>query len=166
MNTIQLIILSTLIAVAGFFANCNFHPEKAENARLHVIESEREAGITRSIIQGEIQDFRIEMAGKIMENNRSVAEIKRRLHRGDRWSVADLIRKIKNGDESLRVTQETRISALQSENREMKRIINNYSDLRRQNWDTFKKDYSKDMESLSNSLTSFFEYSDVTNTHN
>ena len=161
MKKIQLIIISITIATAGLFASCDFYADRVESAQLSKIETERELGVTRSEIQGEIQKFRIEMADKIKENNRSIAGIKSKINRGDRWSVTEINRKISRGDRSVRVTQEGRILGLQSENREMKRIMDNYSDLSRHNWDSFKKEYTSDMETLGNSLKIFFENSDV-----
>jgi hypothetical protein len=146
MKKLQLIIISITIAAAGLFVSCDFSSDKMESSQLSEIEEAREMGITRSEIEGEINKFRIEMAGNIMENNRSVANIKR---------------KIINGDMSARVTQEARIIVLQSENRELKRIIDNYSDLSRHNWDNFKKEFKEDMEALGNTLKNFSENSDV-----
>jgi predicted phage tail protein len=146
MKKIQLIIISIAIATAGLFVSCDFPSNKIESSQLSESEAERKKDITRSEVEREIQKFRIEMAGKIMENNRSVADIKRQIN---------------SGDMSVRVTQEARIIGLQSENRVMKRIMDNYSDLSRHNWDNFKKEYTDDMESLGNSLKNFFENSDV-----
>lgn len=142
MRKIQLFIISITIATAGLFVSCDYPSSKMESVQVSGFESDREMGITRSEVQDEIHDFRIEMAGEIMENNRSIAQIKR---------------KIKSSDMPARVTQEARIIVLQSENREMKRIIDNYSDLSRQNWDIFKKGFTSDMENLDNSLQNFFD---------
>ena len=146
MKKFHLIITSFAIVAAGIFASCDFSSERMERVQISEIEAGREIGITRSEVQDEIQHFRIEMADKIMENNRSFADIKRKINRGDMTVV---------------VTQETRINELQSENREMKRIIDNYSDLSRHNWDIFKKEFRDDMEALNNSFKNFFEESDV-----
>ena len=161
MKNIQLIVISIAIATAGLFTGCDFYADRVESAELSKIEAERELDITQSEIQGEIQIFRREMADKIMENNRSVADIKRKINSGDRWSAAKIDRKINRGDSSVRVTQEARILDLQLENREMKRSIDNYSDLSRYNWDTFKKEFKEDIEELGISFNTFFENSDV-----
>lgn len=142
MKKVQLIIISITIATAGLFVSCDFPSDKMEDSQLSEIKAEREMDTTRSEVQGDIQKFRIEMAGKIMENNRSIADIKR---------------KINSSEMSVRVTQEARIIVLQSVNREMKRTIDNYSDLSRHNWDDFKKEFAGDMEALGNSLNNFFE---------
>lgn len=145
MKKVQLIIISITIATAGLFVSCDFPSDKMEGSQVSEIETEREMDATRNEVKDEIQKFRIEMAGKIMDNNRSIADIKR---------------KINNSDMPARVTQEARIIVLQSENREMKRTIDNYSDLSRHNWDDFKKEFAGDMEALNNSLKNFFENPD------
>ncbi len=158
---IESIIISITIIAAGLFVSCDFYTDRVEKAQLSVIEAEREMGIIRSEVQEEIQNFRIEMAEKLKENNRSIAGIKSKINRGDRWSVTEINRKLNRGDTSVRVIQEGRILGLQSENREMKRIMDNYSDLSRRNWDRFKKEYTDEIATLNNTLKNFFENSDV-----
>lgn len=143
---IQLIISSIIIASTGLFVSCDFHSDNMESLQISGIETERELGITRSEVQGEIRIFRIEMAEKIKENNRSIAVIKRKMN---------------NRDMSVKVAQEARIIVFQSENRELKRSIDNYSDLSRNNWDSFRKEFKEDIEELGNSFNNFFENSDV-----
>ena len=161
MKKIQLIIISITIATVGIFTGCDFYADRVESAQLSKIETERELGITRSEIQDEIQKFRIEMADKIKENNRSIADIKSKINRGDRWSVTEINRKINRGDRSVRVTQEARIMELQAENRELKRSIDNYSDLNRNNWDSFREEFKEDIEELGISFNNFFENFDA-----
>ncbi len=158
MNNLQLIITTAIITTAGFFISCDFISDKMATEYV----SEREVGISRAEVRVEIQEFRIEMSEIIMENNRSIADIKRKINRGERWSVADIIRKVNRGDNSVRVNQEARIMKLKSENQEMNRVLNNYSDLNRHHWETFKKDYRDDIEALGKSFENFFEKSDVT----
>ena len=146
MKKIQLLITFITIATAGLFISCDYPPNKMESIQISGVESDREMGITRSQVQEEIMEFRIEMADRIIENNRSVAHIKR---------------KIKSSDMSVRVIQEAKIIVLQSENQELKRIMDNYNDLSRKNWDDFKKGFTSDMEDLDHSLDNFFEYSYV-----
>lgn len=139
-------IIATFIVFPIVFTSCDKSPENQEQAERSLVEAKREIGISRAKVTGEIQTFRIEMAGKIMENNRSIAEIKKRVQREN---------------DSVRVLNEARITTLQIENREMKRIIDNYADLSRHNWDEFKIEFTNDMDELGHSLKNFFENSDT-----
>jgi ribosomal protein L44E len=142
----SIFIIASIIVSPFIFTSCDKSSQNQELTERSLIEANRELDISRNVVTAEIQTFRIEMAGKIMENNRSIADIKRRINR-DEASVGKI--------------NKTRITELQSENREMKRIIDNYSDLTRHNWDRFKKDFTGDMDDLSHSLKNFFEISDT-----
>jgi hypothetical protein len=45
----------------------------------------------------------------------------------------------------------------------LKRIIDNYNDLSRHNWDKFKSDFTGEMNDLGQSLYNFFEISETAN---
>ncbi len=141
----SIFIIAAFIISPIIFTNCDKIAQNRERNETLMIEANREMGISRSEVAAEVRTFRVEMAGKIMENNRSIADIKRGINKdGISAGVA-----------------EARIAAFQSENRELKRTIDNYSDLSRHNWDEFKKEFTEDMADLGNSLTTFFEYSDA-----
>jgi len=142
------ILIITVIIVSPFLiTSCDKSNQNQEQAESSFVEANREITISRNEVTAEIQTFRIEMAGKIMENNRSIADIKRRINRDATFVVE---------------TDEARIAKYESENREMKRVIDNYSDLSRYKWDAFKKEFTGEMEDLGHSLKNFFETSDGT----
>lgn len=142
MRNLHLVLTAIAIATAGLFAGCDFQSNKMERAQEQIAVTDRDIGITRTEVEEEIQLFRKEMTGKILENNRLITQIKK---------------KIKNHDMSERVPQEAQLIVLESENLEMRRTIDNYSDLSKLNWDTFKKGFTGDMENLDHRLKNFFE---------
>lgn len=142
----SIFIIAIFIVSPFGFISCDKSSQNQESAERSMVEVRREMGISRSEVVAEIQTFRIEMASKIMDNNRSIADIKRR---------------IKKEEAKVEVINEARIAVLQTENREMKRNIDNYNDLNRHNWNEFKKDFKIDMDGLNHSLRNFFEISVV-----
>lgn len=142
----SIFIIAIFIVSPFGFISCDKSSQNQESAERSMVEVSREMGISRSEVVAEIQTFRIEMASKIMDNNRSIADIKRR---------------IKKEEAKVEVINEARIAVLQTENREMKRNIDNYNDLNRHNWNEFKKDFKIDMVDLDHSLRNFFEISVV-----
>lgn len=143
----SIFIIAAFVVSPLLFTSCDNSSQNQEQVDRALVEASREMGITRSEVTAEIQTFRIKMAGKIMENNRSIADIKRGINRGE----ADVVK-----------INEARIAEYQAENRELKRIIDNYSDLRRSHWDEFKKDFTGNMEDLGDSLRNFFDISVAT----
>jgi len=143
----SILIIAAFIIAPLMLTSCDKLSQNRERSEILKVEANRELGISRSEVETEIRTFRIEMAGKIMENNRSIADIRRKI----------------NNDEVTAGATEARIAELQSENRELKRIIDNYNDLSRHNWDEFKKEFTEDMEDLGNSLKTFFQNSEGAN---
>jgi ABC-type Fe3+-citrate transport system substrate-binding protein len=144
----SIFIIASFIVSTFIITSCDKSSQNQEQTERSLVEANREMDISRNEVIAEIQTFRIEMAGKIMENNRSIAEIKK---------------KINKDDTSSEKINEARIAELQSESRELKRIIDNYNDLSRHNWDKFKSDFTGEMNDLGQSLYNFFEISETAN---
>ncbi|MCC5942156.1 MAG: hypothetical protein JJU37_11505 [Balneolaceae bacterium] len=136
------IIIAVLIISPLLFSNCDRLSQNREQAEISEMEADRDLNISRDEVAAEIQTFRIEMAGKIRGHNRSIATIKRRITGNDGTSG---------------IINEARIIELEAENRELRRTINNYSDLSRHNWDQFKEDFSVKIDNVGSSLNAFFE---------
>jgi uncharacterized protein YPO0396 len=144
----SIFIIASIIVSTFIITSCDKSSQNQEQTERSLVEANREMDISRNEVIAEIQTFRIEMAGKIMENNRSIAKIKKRINKDDTSSEK---------------INEARIAELQTESRELKRIIDNYNDLSRHNWDKFKSDFTGDMNDLGQSLHNFFEISETAN---
>jgi transposase-like protein len=134
MTTITLI---SVLVISG----CDNASNKMERAEVSVIESERDLEIAKSEVEAEVQIYRQEVSNDIMANNRAIAEIKER---------------IQNEDEAARADHNSRIAELELENREMKRKMDNYRVVDKENWSEFKEQFSSAMDDLEYSLDNFF----------
>lgn len=137
------IIAITTIALLSLFVtiSCDRSSDNMERAETSVIEAERDLEIAKSEIEADIRIYRQEIANEIRENNTTIAEIKD---------------KIQNEEAEVKAAHEVRITELERTNRDLKRQIDNYRVTNRDNWDTFKEEFSSAMDNLGNSLDDFF----------
>jgi tRNA G10 N-methylase Trm11 len=138
----SLIIMTTITLISVLvISGCDNASNKMERAEVSVIESERDLEIAKSEVEAEVQIYRQEVSNDIMANNRAIAEIKER---------------IQNEDEAARADHNSRIAELELENREMKRKMDNYRVVDKENWSEFKEQFSSAMDDLEYSLDNFF----------
>lgn len=120
---------------------CDRSSNQMEGTETTVIEADRDAEISSSELQAEVRVYRQEAGNKIMENNRTIADIKR---------------EIESKDSDVRDAHTVRVEELERTNRDMKRQIDNYSHTTQDHWNEFKNDFRTAMDKLENSLDDFF----------
>lgn len=139
-NTLLVVIALTLLP-SVILTSCNNRPQKVENTETNIIEAERDLEVAKAEVNAEVRIFRQEMNNAIVKNNRKIADIKEQ---------------ILNEEGDAKSAYEKRIVEMVTSNHEMKQKLDNYNHTSRENWISFKTDFSSSMENLENSLEDFF----------
>lgn len=134
-------VFALAVCFNAILTGCNDRPQKVENAETPVVEAERDLEVAKAEANAEVRIFRQEMNNAIVENNRTIATIKEQ---------------ISNEEGEAKTTYEERIAELVISNHDMKQKLDNYNHTNRENWNSFKEDFSSSMENLKNSLENFF----------
>jgi len=140
-------LITTLALTFAFFVqSCDRPDNQMERAQTDAIEAERDMEIAQSEIEADVRIYRQEAANDIRDNNRAIADIKR---------------KIQDEDAETRAAHEVRIEELERKNSDLKRQIDNYRVSNRDSWDNFKGEFSSSMDNLGDSLDNFFSRSNT-----
>ncbi len=144
-------IVATITLFAGIFLmGCDRPSNEMENAEISVIEADRDLEIAKSKVEAEIKMYRAENDDLIMEYNRTISEIKRKINN--------------ETDAETKVRLEKKLTEHEATHRELKREMDNYKASDRENWDDFKDSFSSRMNDLGDSLDDFFSTSGITAT--
>lgn len=136
-----LVVITFALLLIVFFTGCNDRPQNVENAETSVIEAERDLEVAKAEANAEVRIYKQEMNNAIVENNRIIANFKEQ---------------ISNEDGNTKAAYEEKIAEVEKLNHEMKQKLDNYNHTNRENWDSFKEDFSSNMKNLENSLDDFF----------
>jgi len=130
-------------AVMSIFAGCGTSEDKTAAAEKEVAEAKenladakRDAILDRKVEAKEWQDFQDESNDKITTNNIKIAELKRRM--------------LQSGQLENAVLRE-RIISLEMKNTELRKRMETY-DASQNDWASFKREFSNDMDELGESL--------------
>jgi len=141
------IVITTITMMFAFTALSCERSDKMERAQIDVIEAERDLSIAQTEVESEVRIFRQETANDIRKNNLAIADIKRR---------------IQDEDAESRAAHQVRVTELERKNNDLKRQMDNYSVTNRDHWESFKDQFSTNMDDLGNSLNNFFSRSSTT----
>jgi len=123
----------TLLNVA-LFINCNGQSDqKVENKEKNASEAKKDLDKANEAYKKEIKEYRKEIEKKIEENNKSIKDFNKRIESEKKDAKADY---------------EARIIALEKKNNDMKKRMDDYADLGKDQWSVFKAEFSRDMEEL------------------
>lgn len=135
--------LTTLTLIAAFvLTGCNSPSDKTESAEASIIEAKRNMEVAKSEVQEEISLYRANNADRIMDYNRAIYEIKKKI--GDK------------SDNNVEERLVMKLDELETTHSELKREINNYEASGRYNWNNFKNSFDSRMDDLGDSLENFF----------
>jgi hypothetical protein len=142
------ILTSITLTAALILSGCDRPSENLEDAEVSVIEAERDLEIATSEVEAEIRVYRAENADRIVEYNRTIADIKQNINN--------------ESDNEVKTRLETKLDGFEETHHELKREMDNYKASGRENWDDFKESFSNRMDDLGDSLDDFFTTSDAT----
>lgn len=141
MKKSNLLFTSLMIASLSVFMACENSSQKMERVENPIMKSDRDVDMTESEVLAEVRRYRFKTANDIKANFRMIA------------AIQDTI---DTRDESLRKNYEDKLEALDNANRELKRSIDNFTESGRDQWTTFRDEFSDSMDGLANSLDNFF----------
>jgi len=138
------VIFATIaFAVMSIFVGCGTSADKTAAAEKEVAEAKenladakRDAILDRKVEAKEWQDFQDESSDKITSNNIKIAELKRRMLQSGQLENAVLRERIIN---------------LEMKNTELRKRMETY-DASQNDWASFKREFSNDMDELGESL--------------
>jgi len=131
--------LAAAMLIAGsIFTSCKSSSKKVEDAKDKVEDAQDKVTEAKEelnqVIQDSILQFKKESEAKIKAHEKSIAEFKTR---------------IANEKKENKIKYEKKLAELEQKNTDMKKRLDEYKAEGKENWETFKDDFNKDMEALS-----------------
>lgn len=133
--------LSTAILLAGvIFTSCNTAAEKVENAEDKSIKADEDYNTAKEAYLADIENFKKETNTKIEANKQMIADFKV---------------KIATSKKDAQVYYQEQIALLEQKNIAMKEKLDAYEETGKDNWESFKTEFSKDMNDLGEAFKNF-----------
>lgn len=134
----SILVLTVFFFAAGMmFTSCETPAQRVQNAESNVVEAEEELADAKEDYEADVERYRQQTAGKIEDNNRSIAEFKARTEAEKNETRADY---------------QTELARLEKQNNDLNSRLNNYQMEGKSNWETFKMEFGRDMDQLGNEL--------------
>jgi F0F1-type ATP synthase membrane subunit b/b' len=147
------IVLIPVVLIAAFvLSGCDSPSKKMEKAETSVIEAKRDLEIATSEVEAELSLYRAENADRIMEYNRTISGIKKKIEN--------------ESDKEVKEKLKMKLDEYETTHNDLKREINNYKASGKESWDDFKDSFSSRMDDLGNSLDNFFSTTGATSSIN
>lgn len=117
--------------------SCDTPAEKVDKAQENVVKANNELDSAISDYVKDIDTYRLSTSKAILENEKSIAELKESALKQKLIARADFERKIKS---------------LEQKNLELKKKLNDYKAEGNDKWKTFKLEFSKEMDDVGRSI--------------
>ena len=134
-KTILILVVASVYGVA-FFIGCNDPIEKVEKAEENVIKAHEkldDANQEYEEYMMDVENYKKEMAERV---------------EGNKTTISELRAKIDNVKEETKEKYRNSITALEKTNNELQRKITEYKEGGKETWETFKAEFSHDMDEL------------------
>jgi len=134
------ILLFTIIAVAStlVYTSCKSSSEKVESAEAKVTEAEQDLIDAQQEYRVDVDNYRMQTASTIEANNRNIAEFNARIEKEKSQVKAEYRQKIAD---------------LEAKNNEMKKKLDGYQAEGKDQWESFKNEFNRDMDQLGKSIS-------------
>lgn len=133
--------LSAIILLTGaIFISCNTAAEKVDKAEDKSIKADEDFNIAKEEYLADIETFKKETAVKIEANNQM---------------IADFNVKIATSKKDAKAYYVEQIALLEQKNIAMKVKLDTYEESGKDNWETFKTEFNKDMNALGEAFKNF-----------
>ena len=139
-NLILSLCASTFMTGTILIGGCSTPAEKVENAQNDVTEANLDLEKAQKAYEDDIANYRAETDNKILANNKSIAEFNTRIELEKKEAQADYRKKI---------------IELEQKNSDMKKKLDDYKMTGKENWETFKTEFSHDMDELGKAFSGF-----------
>jgi predicted small secreted protein len=127
------LIAATTLAISTILSSCNSSTEKVKDAQEDVKEANKALNVANEEYLADIESYRLEMAAKIEANNKSIKEFNERVALDKKKAKADY---------------QERIAELEKKNSDMKLKMDKYKAEGKDEWESFKTEFSHDMDGL------------------
>ena len=127
-----------ILAIFSFLAtaliiSCDSPAQRVEAAETNVAEAKEDLAQAKQEYLEDIENFRLQTAEKIAANNQR---------------IADFNVKIEKEKAEAKAEYKTKVAELEQKNRDMKKKMDEYQVEGKDQWETFKAEFNKDMENL------------------
>ncbi len=133
-------LTATILLTGAIFTSCNTAAEKVENAKEKSIKADEDFNTAKEEYLADVENFRIETAAKIEANKQM---------------IADFNLKIVSAKKDARAYYVEQIAVLEQKNIAMKEKLDAYEVSGKDNWETFKTEFNKDMNDLGEAFKNF-----------
>ena len=131
---------ATLMLTGAIFTSCNTAAEKLENAEDKSIKADEDFNNAKEEYLADIDKFKTETNAKIDANKQMIADFKV---------------KIVSSKKDAQVYYQEQIVILEQKNIAMKAKLDTYQVSGKDNWESFKTEFSKDMNDLGEAFKNF-----------
>lgn len=125
------------IFIAIVVTACSSPAEKLENAQINLNQAQADFNKAQDDHLIDVENYKKETAAKIAANDKSIAEFKSR---------------IENEKNDARIEYQKKITALEQKNSDSKKKLDEYKVEGKEQWESFKAEFSRDMEELGNAF--------------
>ncbi|MCB2196429.1 MAG: hypothetical protein KQH79_11265 [Bacteroidetes bacterium] len=134
----KIILVFVTVFISGtVFMNCQSSSEKVDQAKENVVEATNELN---HAIRDSIVQFKKVSEQKINDNEQKIAELKA---------------KIATEKNEIKVISEKRLAELEQKNTDLQKKLSDFNEEQVENWDSFKEEFSGDMNDLGTALKNF-----------
>jgi predicted small secreted protein len=137
-KSILITAASAFLAATLLLTGCTTPAEKVENAKRDVTEAKKDLAEAEKAYLADIADYRNDAAVKITRNNDRIAAFTVSIESERKEAKADYTKKL---------------AELEQENTDMKRRLDDYQASGKDNWESFKIEFSRDMDRLGKALS-------------
>lgn len=147
MKKILFTVSATILFTGMLFTSCNSQSEKVENAednvldaKKAVIKAESELSQTRQDSITDFQQFKTKYQNQISANEKS---------------IADLRSNIEGAIKENKASYEKKVADLEEKNNALKTKLNDYNEEKKNQWQSFKTEFKRDMDELGEAFSAF-----------
>ncbi|HCE53498.1 MAG: hypothetical protein APF83_12835 [Lutibacter sp. BRH_c52] len=140
MKNLIFTITTTLLLTGAIFTSCNTAAEKVDKAEDKSIKADEDFNTAKEEYLADIENFKKETAVKIEANNQMIADFKV---------------KIASSKKDAQIYYQEQIAILEQKNIAMKEKLDAYEESGKDNWESFKTEFNKDMNALGEAFKNF-----------
>ncbi len=132
-----MLAVAMLLMVFAIFSGCESSEKKVDVAQDEVTKAKEDLDAANAEYLADVEAYRKEKADLIAANDSSIVALKL---------------KIANEKKDVKADYEKKITELEQKNKDLKVKMDDYNDEGKEKWESFKREFSHDMDELGNAL--------------
>lgn len=140
MKKIIFTLTASVLLTGAILTSCDFATEKIDNAKNNVNEANEDFSKAKEEYLVDFENFKKETAAKIEANNQKIAELNVR---------------IEYAKKDVKAYSKEQIAIMEQKNIAMKQKLDAYEVNGKDNWETFKAEFIRDMNDLGEAFKNF-----------